>query len=59
MPGYSGTDIVDVTTLVFNAANGRLLETRRDLPRLDHSVGSRACSHASEPFPRVRIYRWQ
>jgi hypothetical protein len=59
VPGYSGTDIIEVTTLVFDAGTGRLIESRHDLPRLDYSVGSRAYSWPAVPFPQVRIYRWR
>lgn len=58
-PGYSGTDIVDVHTFVFDASTGEMIERRTDLPRVDYAAGGQVYSRAADPFPLVRVYDWR
>jgi hypothetical protein len=56
---FSNSHITDVETVVFAANDGRVLERRSDLPRLDATHGDRVFSMMDDPFPIVRIYRWR
>jgi hypothetical protein len=55
----NGREIVSVTTVAYDIHTGQLRELRTDLPRLDFATAKNAYSHANEPFPRVRVFRWR
>ncbi|WP_425153937.1 6-bladed beta-propeller [Candidatus Palauibacter sp.] len=56
--GAPTQEIGDVTSVLFNAADGSVLATSDDLPRIDFSSNSFAYSYLIELFPRVTIYEW-
>jgi hypothetical protein len=57
--GSSSLDATDVTTIIFRSSDGSVLGVRADFPRLDFAGDAYAYSHANDPFPRVRVYRWR
>lgn len=49
---YSGTDILDVETVIYHTATGEVLERRDDLPRVDFASEGRLYALRAEPSPR-------
>lgn len=56
---FSNSHLTEVETVVFSSTDGRVLELRSDLPRLDAAHGDRVFSMTDDPYPVVRIYRWR